>query len=679
SSPGEGWRFTTPSYNYTWSPATALSATTGASVTSTGLAATQVYTVTARDIYSYCAGNVARPSVNVTPMNTYSVTGGNGCTGTGVTVGLSGSDTGSSYQLYRNGATVGSPVSGTGSTLSFGTFSVVGNYTVAATRGSCSVNMLGGDTIRTTPSISVGASPAICQPSTTGVLSYTGATGSPNRYSITWSSAATSAGFSPVTNAVLGGATIDLTAPSGVTGTYTGSVTVSANGCSSPAYTVNLSVYAQPTGGITSVIQPCSGYSASITITGTPGADLNYRVDGGSLIAATIGVGGTYTIATGAVTSLHTYQLHNIYNPACANTYDTTVIINPIAMQWVGGVSGHENDWATAANWSCGNVPGASDSVLIPLTTYAPVIGAGTSALSGGIKVDSGVVVTVNAGGDLNIKGGLTHSGAFVGQGPVIFSGATAQTYTGMGSAGFFQLNNTGGATISAASRLTDTLRTNDSLVIGASTLHTGRIAAITGTGFIQGKARVMQSIQGGYRRYRFWAHPFSETIPYSQMQRYIDLTGAGGASNGFTTTGSNAPSVYRYNTLAGNSTLAYDPGWKVVTSALPSAGDTNQIHRYEGVRVFLRGAKGEGLGYASYTPSATVIGQWGQLNQGRQVIHLVRGSGTGQDYNLLGNPYAAPVDLGTAAFNAKAAGNIIGSFYVWNPTLGTGGQFTTY
>jgi hypothetical protein len=88
-----------------------------------------------------------------------------------------------------------------------------------------------------------------------------------------------------------------------------------------------------------------------------------------------------------------------------------------------------------------------------------------------------------------------------------------------------------------------------------------------------------------------------------------------------------------------------------------------------------MRGAKGEGLGYTPYAPSATVIGQVGTLNVGRQEITLIKGTAV-QDYNLLGNPYASPVDLGTAAYRAKVSGNIIGSYYVWNPTLGAGGQF---
>jgi len=43
----------------------------------------------------------------------------------------------------------------------------------------------------------------------------------------------------------------------------------------------------------------------------------------------------------------------------------------------------------------------------------------------------------------------------------------------------------------------------------------------------------------------------------------------------------------------------------------------------------------------------------------------------------MVGNPYASPVDIGTVAYNAKVAGNIAGgAYYIWNPNLGTAGQF---
>jgi uncharacterized repeat protein (TIGR02543 family) len=77
----------------------------------------------------------------------FTVTGGDFyCSGgSGVEVGLDGSESGVSYQLYRNGGStpVGSAVPGTGSAISFGNQTVADTYTVVGTRtaGGCSADM----------------------------------------------------------------------------------------------------------------------------------------------------------------------------------------------------------------------------------------------------------------------------------------------------------------------------------------------------------------------------------------------------------------------------------------------------------------------------------------------------------------------------------------------------------
>ena len=76
---------------------------------------------------------------------TFNVTGGGSyCSGgSGVVVGLSGSQSGVNYQLKRNGNDLGSPVVGTGSGISFGYQTAVGTYTVVATSTTCTAPMSG--------------------------------------------------------------------------------------------------------------------------------------------------------------------------------------------------------------------------------------------------------------------------------------------------------------------------------------------------------------------------------------------------------------------------------------------------------------------------------------------------------------------------------------------------------
>ncbi len=627
-------------------------------------------------------------TIAISPV-AYTVTGGNGCTATGVAVGTSNSETGVSYQMYLNGSTSGSPVTGsTGTGVTFGTQYTTGAYTIIASAGGCDVLQTGADTVNTTPSITLGANPSLCQPATSANISFSSATGSPTTYDITWGSAAITDGFSNVTGGTLSGSSIVLAIPStSIAGAYTGTITVSNGPCSSTSYGFTLTVYAVPAGSITSAVPPCSGYSTSIVFTGTSGATVSYQINHGSIINATL-TGGTYTLSTGALTAATTYTLYDVHNPVCSDSINIDTVITPNPMTWIGGTTGSESEWNTTTNWSCGFIPTAADNVTIPSgTTYSPVIAASASGTSNNITIAAGATVTIGAGGNLNVKGNMTHAGTITGAGSVVLNSASgSQSISGIGTVNNFELNNPSGASVSVASRFTikglvtitaGALATGDSVVFYSDSFGTARLAPIPGSGSsITGNVKVMQWIPTGRRAYRFWGHPFSNYIGLDQVQNYIDVTGAGGASNGFTTTASNAPSAFRYNPLVGNSAAASDPGWRPFTSAYTTA-DSNRIHQYQGLRLYFRGAKGEGLGYAAYVPSSTTVAQWGVLNQGTQTVVLAKGSAANQEYNMVGNPYASPVDIGTSVYNAKVAGALTGvAYYVWNPFLGSVGQF---
>ncbi len=119
------------------------------------------YSVTATNAVTGCVSamnGTATVTINPLPV-AYSVTGTGGyCTGgTGVLVGLSGTDAGINYQLYRGGVAIGSVVAGTGGSISFGYQTVAGSYTVIATNTAtgCTANMTGA------ANITINALPAI--------------------------------------------------------------------------------------------------------------------------------------------------------------------------------------------------------------------------------------------------------------------------------------------------------------------------------------------------------------------------------------------------------------------------------------------------------------------------------------------------------------------------------------
>ena len=93
-------------------------------------------------------------TVHAIPASFAMTGGGYFCAGdAGVHVGLAGGQSGVSYQLYQGAAAMGSPVTGSSSTIDFGVFNTEGTYTVLATISStgCSAAMIGSEDVIANP------------------------------------------------------------------------------------------------------------------------------------------------------------------------------------------------------------------------------------------------------------------------------------------------------------------------------------------------------------------------------------------------------------------------------------------------------------------------------------------------------------------------------------------------
>ena len=115
------------------------------------------YTVIATNTNQSCPLSM-NGSVNVSavqPPVIYNVTGGGSyCSGgNGLSVGLNSSNINVSYQLYRNGNSIGAPITGTGNAILFPNQTNAGNYTIIATtnNSSCSKSMSDSVTINIIP------------------------------------------------------------------------------------------------------------------------------------------------------------------------------------------------------------------------------------------------------------------------------------------------------------------------------------------------------------------------------------------------------------------------------------------------------------------------------------------------------------------------------------------------
>lgn len=294
------------------------------------------YSVMATDATTLCASGmtgIATISVNTLPT-VYAISGGgNYCAGsTGSSVGLINSQTGVNYQLYNGPSPVGTVINGTGSPISFGTYTAIGIYTVQAinTTTSCVNNMSGNATIGINPLPAVYA--------VTGGGSYcTGSTG------VHISLGGSTSGISyKLYNGSSLAATISGTGSPLDMGTFTtsGTYTVTATNASTTCVSnmmgsaiVNLLPVVTPSVTVTSLsgLQVCAGTTVNFVpavINGGSAPVYSWRVNGTAM--ATTG-SYMYVPVNGDVISLKITS-----NAACTSvdsaTASLTMTVNPYVM-----------------------------------------------------------------------------------------------------------------------------------------------------------------------------------------------------------------------------------------------------------------------------------------------------------------------------------------------------------
>lgn len=258
--------------NYSWSPATGLSASTGASVTANPTTTT-TYTVTGT---SGSCSSTQTVTVTVTPLALTVSPDASICNG-GSTILTAGGATNYSWSPSIGlSSTSGASVTASPTTTT--------TYTVSGTSGSCTASL--PVTITVTPVVvSVSPNTSICNGASTTLT----ASGAAN-YS--WSP---STGLSSAT-----GATV--TANPTITTTYT--VTGTTGSCSASA-SMTLTVNPVPTVTATNNGPVCEGSTIQIQATSLPGTSYSWSGPNGfssntqnNSISASVNAGGTYTVST---------------------------------------------------------------------------------------------------------------------------------------------------------------------------------------------------------------------------------------------------------------------------------------------------------------------------------------------------------------------------------------------
>jgi len=294
------------------------------------------------------------------------------------------------------------------------------------------------------------------------------------------------------------------------------------------------------------------------------------------------------------------------------------------AVSWTGASS---EDGELDGNWSGGSVPNPGDNILIP--DLGP--SANYPVFEEDVSLGS---VTIEDNASLTIAPGK-------------------------------------GLTLSSGSNIT--IGSGGKLILKSDDTGTAYIGTLTGGCTITGTVVQERHILGSNRTFRFMSHPFKTAIPLSALGEKIDITGAGA---GFTPTSTNNPSAFYYDPSTGDADAENDGGWKAFSAI------TDNWNRHQGIRVLVRGPKGQenSLLDVEYTPEEVTFEWEGEVNTCDQIINLEYHTPFGgvSDFNLIGNPFPAAINLRDIGRTAQVGAN----FWVWLPresvtgASGRGGRY---
>ncbi len=637
------------------------------------------------------------------------------CSGSGTqTISVSAFGTGLTYTWRKGGIAVvnGGVISGQGTailTLTNPITSDAGNYDVviSSTCTPVTSNSVAVTVNATSVTTQPTAPAATCSGSGTQTISV-GASGTGLSYS--WRKGGTAV----VNGGVISGqgtATLTLTNPIAVNA---GSYDVIVSGTCTPAVTssaVTVTINTAPsiTSQPTAPAVTCSGNGTQTIIVVASGTGLSYSWRKGGTTVVNGGVIGGQGTSTLTLTNPVSADIGN-YDVIVSGTCTPTATSNSISVNVTatGTWLGFTNDWNNSSNW-CGGIPASVTDVIIPLVGSGLFYPAVSSAIAnaGNISIAPGASVTVN-NYTLQISGNIANAGVFdVRTGSLVFNGLSTQTISGdlflNGTLKNLKISNLAGLNVSASPAKSlnisgdlafgavngTRINTGDNIILTSTATSTARVADITNNqnnpgNHIDGKVTVQRYYPNAnpqtHRSWRLVTAPVKDAgIIFDQWQlsgaaydptpvtgnagRGTLITGPVTSTNGLDYTPTNNYSLRKIVNMA----YINIANTKVPLS--PTVGDLIDDQADNAAYfLFVRGDRNPIL-TNGYSNNATILNSKGLLQTGTQKITI------NNDFELVGNPYASPVD-----FNLINKSNNINPnrFYVYDPNINQVGAFVT-
>jgi hypothetical protein len=151
----------------------------------------------------------------------------------------------------------------------------------------------------------------------------------------------------------------------------------------------------------------------------------------------------------------------------------------------------------------------------------------------------------------------------------------------------------------------------------------------------------------------------------------------------------SNAASMFTFNeTGSTNTSVAGNNGGTIYTNAWLSVANTASTNLTwgTGYRVFVRGNRSQGCDLLNGTnpaPSNVTLSGSGTLKTGNASFALTYSPSNGEGWNLVGNPYACPINWDAAGWTRTNVDNMVwifrpagNHFSTWNGATGLGANF---
>ena len=337
----------------------------------------------------------------------------------------------------------------------------------------------------------------------------------------------------------------------------------------------------------------------------------------------------------------------------------------PLGKTWTGASS---TSWNTAANWLPALVPSANDDVIIPGTaTRQPTLSTAQAVRNLTLGSSAALTATTASvlalGGDLVANGGTLASS---GEATVLLTGPEAQQVGGTSPLAFQNLtvglataSLTGPVQVARKLELNGNLTTNGQLTLQSTAAGTAMVvnngpAAATGNVTVQRYIDPATNAGSGYRHY---ASPVQSA------------TVGGLATSGFTPVVNPA-----YNTAAVPANVTpYPTVYGYDETRLTAAASGFDQGYYSPAT--LTSVLTPGVGYTVHIPASETVAFVGELTNGPvSRASLTRSTQPDAGWQLLGNPYPAPLDWDQVGFSG-----IGGAVYVYHSSGPYAGTYSSY